>query len=148
MRWIGRHAHGSESEVIAHGRPTCSQRTGPTELHHVVVRRACAMASALFPHAYLTVNREAALMRELVNSRVVGFEGADSAKWHGRLSELNPTDESITSALLVTRPRSEELQPACAQSPTLVGSATTDGLNPLSRSQKPIVTSKTPRGAK
>ena len=79
MRWIGRHAHGSESEVIAHGRPTCSQRTGPTELHHFVVRRACAIASALFPHAYLTVNREAALMRELVNSRVVGNP---EVMWH------------------------------------------------------------------
>src|SRR2546426_8041149 len=80
MRWIGRHAHGSESEVIAHGRPTCSQRTGPTQLHHFVVRRACAMASALFPHAYLTVNREAALlMRELVNSRVVGNP---EVMWH------------------------------------------------------------------
>jgi len=47
-------------------------------------------------------------MRELVNSRVVGFEGADTAKWHGRLSVLNPTDESITSALPVIRPESSQ----------------------------------------
>lgn len=46
------------------------------------------------------------------------------------------------------QPGSEELSSVCAQPPTSAGSAITDDLNPLSSSQKPIVTSKTPRGAK